>query len=72
MQPYKFVMQNKGIHVLNKTDWIMCFTLLAIEALIKKRNSSHLTACLYCVGETPENLMAAISRSGVNVLRRKE
>lgn len=37
VQPYKFVVQNKGIHVLNKTDWIIRFTLLAIEALIKKK-----------------------------------
>lgn len=37
VQPYKSVMQNKGIHVLNKNDWIICFTLLAIEALIKKK-----------------------------------
>lgn len=72
VQPYKFVMQNKGIHVLNKTDWIICFTLLAIEALIKERNSSHLTVYLCCVGKTPENLMVAISRSGTNVLLRKE
>lgn len=37
VQPYKFVMQNKGIHVLNKNDWIICFVLLALEALIKKK-----------------------------------
>lgn len=65
-------MQNKGIHVLNKTDWIICLILLAIEALIKERNSSHLTVYLYCVAETPENLVAASSRSGINVLLWKE
>lgn len=73
VQPYKFVMQNKGIHVLNKTDWIICFSLLAIEALIKeRRNLFHLTVYLYCVGETPEDLMVAICRSGINVLLWKE
>jgi len=59
VQRYKFVMQNKGIRVLNKTDWIICFTLLALGAFIKKRNSSYLTAYLYWLSENPEKLMAA-------------
>lgn len=55
-------MQNKGVHVLNKTDWIICFTLLAIEALIKKnkkQNSSYLAVYLNWLDENPEKLTVA-------------
>jgi len=44
--------------VLNKTDWIICFTFLAIQALIKKQQqkSFYLTVYLYWPGENPEKL----------------